>query len=192
MPPCKSWRVCKIEIVNPYSEKGVRIKIVTTIMSKNIKGYIMQRNKMNELDYYIDKFNNLYKLGRVINLSYVDIPRNVCNFLSLGDNYNSFRSDNVRLYKIMLVESKQIINFLNTTDGHKSGLRNQFNEFLSGHLSNEDKIMMEKFENVIMNSEMDMKEFCRLNKNIRFIKSDKSKKIVVMESRMYDEKMFEL
>lgn len=71
----------KIDIVNPYSDYGVKTKIVTTIMSKNIRGYNMQRNKTNEQDDFVNKFDNLYKLDRLVNLSKVEIPKNVCNYL---------------------------------------------------------------------------------------------------------------
>lgn len=96
------------------------------------------------------------------------------------------------MYKNLLVKSEQIINFLNTTEEHKNGLRNQFNEFVSGHLRNKEKMKVDELEKVIMRSEVEMKEFFRRNANIRIIKSDKSKKLVVMDKSLYYEKMMEL
>lgn len=79
------------------------------------------------------------------------------------------------------MDTENIINEVETTDGHKNGIRNEVSELITGFIKNKNRSVLDRVDNLIIGEFKRVKEFLRLNENLIVVDSGKTNHSVVME-----------
>lgn len=180
-------------IKSPYHQKNSTHKPISTIYSNNLK-YSHNTDKNRELDP-IDMYNNLHTHNWVINLTKEEIPSNILNLLSLGDGFNIL--PNTINFEIahVIADVENIIQYQDLHDNHKNHIRNEICNTLTNYSKNKSiylKHLDKKFtrmHNKIRNDIKELKNFQEHHPDIKILKTDKTKKTVLITANEYHNKM---
>lgn len=186
----KGARNFRGKIIDPYTSNKY---IKSTIESTNLYGRVqingVRRDKRLEI---CELYRKLESSDRVLNASNSEVPSRIIRFLSLGENFNlpMSKDKNVKQYRSLLSDCERIISSLDTVEGHKNTIRNLVSGVFLRHLNSKNRwAMSDPFERMINNDKKFLGRFLVRNRNLRIIKADKSKQLVIIENSKYVEKM---
>lgn len=190
----KAMRLFRGKICNPYANN---VHVNSTIGSVNLGSVNCHRFKSGtNNDYLYSRYIKLGSSDRILNVSNKTLPNRIIRILSLGDSFNlplNFRNNNIKLFRGVLADTEAIIDSLDTVVGHKNEIRNQVNDvfcrFLKRGSTNNDRGL---FSRMIISDTQFLRQFLNCNKDVKIIKADKSKQLVIMENTQYLDKMMRL
>jgi len=188
----KTNRRLNFKFTPAYTNQSTKKQKLSSIISFN-----MSNTKCYNYNYKhyvaLNTYNNLYTMNYTINLTDIEVPNNIINFLSLGPNFaiphTKLNSNNIIAF---LADVENIINEMDTSDNHKNSLRNGINNEISTQLN---KKQINRNNIVIQQILKDKKEFDKwmkiYNNEIIISLTDKTKQTIILNKELYISKMMD-
>lgn len=192
----KARRKYRGKVCNPYCKNKNNNEYQSTIMSNNLCVNHGKSINTTVKDYF-SKYINLKTEGRVINVSGKDIPPKVTRVLSLGETFNlpcDFNNKVIRnrMIRSTIADTEAIIDTLETNDECKNGLRNLSNDVFNSFIREGGRNKKDRLANIITNDIKFLRSYFKQNKDLKIIKADKTKQLVIITSTQYSNKIMAL
>jgi len=165
---------CKMKTNLLINKVKTRSAIVTPLLNKN-----------NQLE----KYNNLHTNNWCINITELNIPNNIINFLSLGHNFNINNKTKNKDFKNIIVDLEYALK-ITESNINIYEMRNNINNIITNYINKTKKQShLTPIEKQINIDAKDTKTFIKNNSNLIITKADKCNTTVIMTIQQYQEKM---